>query len=136
MQPKWRRVNKDSTMSIYDPPPEPPHQLVVSAQRGRRAWQRLGLRLRSVTPSMLMRFLLVLGALAFIGYIIWMAWDVLLPFQVGAVLAYLLLPLVNRLDRRMPRPLAILLVFGVGLAVFVLALAYLLPVVVGEIRTE
>src|SRR3712207_4326882 len=122
-------------MSIYEPPPgEPPHQLVVSAQRGRRAWQRLGLRLRSVTPSMLMRFLLVLGALAFIGRIIWMAWDVLLPFQVGAVLAYLLLPLVNRLDRRMPRPLAILLVFGVGLAVFVLALAYLLPILVEQIR--
>ena len=31
---------------------------------------------------------------------------------VGAVLTYLLLPLVNRLHPRMPRPLAILLVFG------------------------
>ena len=44
-----------------------------------------------------------------------MARDVLLPFQVGAVLACLFLPLVNRLDRHMPRPSAILLVFGVGL---------------------
>ncbi len=123
-------------MSVYNlPPAEPPDRLQAAAQRGRRAWQRLGLRLRSVTPSMLARFVLVAGALVLIGRIIWMAWDVLLPFQVGAVLAYLLLPLVNRLDRRMPRPLAILLVFGVGLVVFVLALGYLLPILVEQIRT-
>ena len=122
-------------MSVYDlPPAEPPPQLQAAAQRGRRAWQRLGLRLRSVTPSMLARFVLVVGALVLIGRIIWAGWDVLRPFQVGAVLAYLLLPLVNRLERRMPRGVAILLVFGAGLVVLVLALAYLLPIVAEQIR--
>ena len=62
-----------------------------------------------------------------IGRIAWAAWDVLLPFQVGAVLAYLLLPLVDRLDPRLPRSLAIVLVFGVGLGILVIALSYLLP---------
>ncbi len=98
-------------MTVYDmPPTEPRDRLEAAAQCGRRVWRRLGLRLRSITPSMLARFVLVVGALVLIGRIIWTAWDVLLPFQIGAVLAYLLLPLVNRLHRRMPRPLAILLV--------------------------
>ena len=64
---------------------------------------------------MLAQCVLVVAALTLIGRIAWAAWDVLLPFQVGAVLAYLLLPLVDRLDRRLPRSLAIVLVFGVGL---------------------
>jgi predicted PurR-regulated permease PerM len=90
---------------------------------------RVGLRVRSITPSMLVRAVLVFGALALVGWIIAYAWDVLLPFQVGAVLAYILLPLVHRLDRYLPRPVAILLVFGVGLIGFVLGLGYLLPIV-------
>ena len=61
-------------MSVYNlPPTEPPDRLQAAAQRGRRAWQRLGLRLRSVTPSMLARFVLVAGALVLLGPIIWIA---------------------------------------------------------------
>ena len=58
-------------MTVYDMPPmEPRDRLQDAAQRGRRAWQRLGLRLRSITPSMLARFVLVVGALVLIGRII------------------------------------------------------------------
>ena len=122
-------------MSVYNPPPtEPSDRLHAAAQRGQRAWQRFGLRVRSITPSMLVRAALVLGALVIIGAILWQAWGVLLPFQVGAVLAYILIPLVHRLDRYLPRPLAILLVFGVGLVVIVLGLGYLLPIVAEQFQ--
>ncbi|CAA9263766.1 MAG: hypothetical protein AVDCRST_MAG93-2307, partial [uncultured Chloroflexia bacterium] len=110
-------------------------QLLSAAERGRRAWQKLALRLRSITPAMMVRFALVLFALAVIVWILARAWSVLLPFQVGAVLAYLLLPVVNRLARRMPRGVAILVVFGVSLLVFALAIAYLVPIIAAQLRS-
>jgi predicted PurR-regulated permease PerM len=98
-----------------------------SAERAARAWHTLGLRLRGVTPSLLARILLVAFGLFGVLWIIWISWAALLPFQIGIALAYILLPLVNRLDQWMPRWLAILLVFAVGgvvvVSLFVLVLA-------------
>jgi predicted PurR-regulated permease PerM len=50
------------------------------------------------------------------------------------VLAYLLLPIVNLLNRRVPRPLAILAVYVVGIALIVGVIAYLVPVIVAQVQ--
>ena len=46
----------------------------------------------------------IVALILLVGVVIWVSWTVLLPFFLGLVLAYLLLPLVNWLDRRMPAP--------------------------------
>jgi predicted PurR-regulated permease PerM len=102
-------------------------RLMAAAARGDAAWRRLGWRLRAVTPARLVRFLLVVVALAAIARLIIAAWATLLPFLVGALLAYVLLPLMTLLDRWLPRWLAIVLVFAVFVVVLALALAFLIP---------
>ncbi|GAB4425041.1 MAG: AI-2E family transporter [Anaerolineae bacterium] len=104
-----------------------PPPLVAAAELGQSAWRRLGLRLRSITPSGMVRFVLVIGALAAIGWVIWSTRLALLPFLIGGVIAYILLPTVNRLDRVMPRGLAVLITLGGTLLVVGLFLALLVP---------
>ena len=62
--------------------------------------------LLSITPSALGRALLVLVAMAALGWLAVASWPALLPFVVGGVLAYIILPLVDVLDWVMPRFLA------------------------------
>jgi predicted PurR-regulated permease PerM len=80
------------------------------------------------------RWLLVALALLAIGQLLWTARAALLPFGVGLVLAYLLFPVVNALARRIPRPLAILLVYVGAIALVVGVIAYVVPPVVGQIQ--
>lgn len=80
------------------------------------------------------RALLVIGALYGIGWLLLMTGSALMPFVIGLVLAYLLLPVVNRLNTRMPRWAAILLVYVVGLIVVVAAIAFIVPPVVDQVR--
>lgn len=101
-----------------------------AANRGREAWRLLGLRLRSVTPTRLLRFLLVIAALAALYWLLANAWQALLPFFVGAILAYAVLPAVNWLDRLMPRRLAALLAMLGVLAILGLFVALLIPTLV------
>jgi predicted PurR-regulated permease PerM len=74
---------------------------------------------------------------ALLLYIIWWllspALSALIPFIVGIVLAYLILPLVNRLDQAMPRWLAILLVYMAGIVVISGVVGYLVPLLVDQI---
>lgn len=76
--------------------------------RAGERWRRLGERLQSVSPQALTRG--VLGsALVLAG--VWLAaasWPALAPFVVGAVIAYAVLPVANRLDGFLPRWLAAL----------------------------
>ncbi len=75
--------------------------------------------------------------MALLLYIIWWllspALSALIPFIVGIVLAYLILPLVNRLDQAMPRWLAILLVYMAGIVVISGVVGYLVPLLVDQI---
>jgi predicted PurR-regulated permease PerM len=73
---------------------------------------------------------------------LWAARAVLLPYLLGLVLAYLLLPLVNWLDRHMPkklqawsaaRPLAIVLTYLVLIALVVGVFAFVVPIVVDQV---
>lgn len=79
------------------------------------------------------RWVLVALALYGSGWLLWKARSALLPFAIGAILAYLFLPLVNRFDRRMPRWAAILLVYVLVLLIVVAFFAYLVPPLVEQV---
>jgi len=88
------------------------------------------------------RVLLWLAAALFVGGMIWAAREVLLPYLLGLILAYLLLPVVNGLDRRMParlrgwhvaRPLAIVLTYLLLLILVAGILAFFVPLMAGQI---
>ncbi|MGQ9928295.1 MAG: AI-2E family transporter [Chloroflexaceae bacterium] len=79
------------------------------------------------------RWGLVALSLYGIGWLLWQARSALLPFIIGALLAYLFLPLVDRLDRRMPRWAAILLVYALVLVIIVTFFAFFVPPLVEQI---
>lgn len=93
----------------------------------RGPWQELWARVRAITPSQAAHFALVGGALALIGWLLWQNRFSLTPFFFGIILAYISLPLVNGLDRLLPRWMAILLVMAAELGVFVFMVGTLGP---------
>jgi hypothetical protein len=68
--------------------------LAASVQKSGEAWRRLGMRLRSLTPGSLARILLVVGALASVGWVLNRSLAPLAPFLIGLALAYITAPLV------------------------------------------
>jgi predicted PurR-regulated permease PerM len=90
------------------------------------------LHARGITLRGIGRTVLVLAALAAVAWMFWFSWSALLPFQIGVVLAYLTLPLVNRLENSMPRWLAIVVVYTGGLLLVVGAVAIIVPTVVNQ----
>ncbi len=77
-----------------------------------------------------------------IGGMIWAARKVLLPYILGLILAYLLLPLVNWLERKMParlrnwrvaRPLAIVVTYLLLIALIAGTIAFIVPLVADQI---
>jgi hypothetical protein len=103
-----RDESGDRAMTIETPVTE--RRLEENAAAGEGAWRRVGLRLRSVTPARLARFGLATGAIAIVGQLLFSAWTSLVPLGVGLILAYLVLPIVDLLDRVLPRWLAALIV--------------------------
>jgi len=95
----------------------------------------MGLRLQSITPSHIARTVLVVGALAVIVWVTALAWSQLVPFQFGLVLAYITLPVVNWLDRFMPRLVAASLVVLMEFGAIVGLIALLVPVLASEVTT-
>jgi len=65
--------------------------------------------------------------LATLGAVLWLLGPVLMPFVAAALFAYLFDPIVDRLERRMPRGLAVSLVFLVVTLLFLLVLVLLVP---------
>jgi predicted PurR-regulated permease PerM len=91
----------------------------AAVEQSRQAWRDLGNRIASITPKQLGR--MFMGLLA-AGVVMWVAvasWPALLPFLVGGIIAYTVLPLVDALDKLLPRILAALT--GVLLALAVIA---------------
>jgi len=91
-----------------------------------------------MSPARRNRVLLI-GALALvIAAMLYVARAALFPYLFGLVVAYLVLPLVNWIDRRMPprlqgralsRPLAIVLVYSVGIVLVTGVIAFVVPVI-------
>jgi len=71
---------------------------VAAIARSRAEWASLRRRLETVTPAMLARAGLTVGAGLVVLGVAAGTWPALMPFLVGAVIAYSVLPLVNRLD--------------------------------------
>lgn len=85
--------------------------------------------------------LLVIGAIAIVAWILWEARGALFPFVIGMVIAYVLLPFVNRLENLIPdrgilhhvrRTIAVLAVYLTGLAILVAGFAVLGPQILRE----
>ncbi|MEA2574341.1 MAG: hypothetical protein QOH93_1639 [Chloroflexia bacterium] len=92
-----------------------------------------------VTPRQRARLVLVGLALFVVWWLLNQSWDALGPFIIALVLAYLMLPLVDRLSRFMPRVVAILLVYAVFIGAVWGLIAWLAPVVthqIGELLKE
>lgn len=89
-------------------------------------------RLRPPTP----RVALVLVAAVVVGFLLYQGREALSPFVVGLLLVYLLHPLVEWLTRlRVPRWVAILIVYVGVVFVIVQALSFMLRPLVDQIRT-
>src|SRR6266571_9358612 len=109
-------------------------KLVALQRRAQQAWLRLWTRIQSITPSGLVRFLLVLLALAGLIWLITSAFQSLATFVIGIMIAYITLPIVDWLDRFLPRWLAVLLVILGEIALVGVFLALLIPALFGEIQ--
>jgi predicted PurR-regulated permease PerM len=89
------------------------------------------------------RLLLWLALGLLVIWLIWAAMDVLIPYFVGAVVAYLLLPLVNWLHRHMPsrlqawgvaRAIAIVITYLLVIALIAGIFAFLVPIIIEQIN--
>ena len=69
------------------------------------------------------------------GWLLWLLAPVLTPFAVAALLGWLGDPLVDRLQRRVPRNSAVIVVFAVMTAVALLGLLLLLPLLQRQVAT-
>ena len=75
---------------------------------------------------------LSVSALLLVGFVVW-ASEVLLPFILGLIIAYVLTPLVARCERaRVPRPAAILIVYAVTLSIIYFSIAAIAPRIYAE----
>jgi predicted PurR-regulated permease PerM len=101
--------------------------LAAAQARAAREWARLGARLRTVTPQAVGRSVLVVGALAGVALLANATWPALLPFVVGGLIAYQLLPLVDALDAYMPRIIAAAIAVLGAVSVLVAVLLIVLP---------
>ncbi|MEA3407034.1 MAG: AI-2E family transporter [Chloroflexota bacterium] len=95
------------------------------------------------SPRKRYRIVLVVAVSALIVGLFLAAWTALLPFFAGMILAYLLIPVVNFLDQHAPRvlqrknisrPLAIVIVYIVGIGFVVGVVAYFVPVISQQMR--
>jgi len=93
------------------------------------------------SPAHRSRFILVIALVAVVTGILLAAWAALVPFFLGAMLAYLLMPAVNFLDYHAPRPMrnrgwsrpvAIIITYVAVLALVAGVLAYFVPVISGQ----
>ncbi len=95
--------------------------------RARERWHVLADRLRTVRPEALGKAAIGIALIAVSTRLAIASWPALLPFVVGAVLAYAVLPIANRLDRYMPRWLAALLAELLALAILGGVVAVVVP---------
>jgi predicted PurR-regulated permease PerM len=111
-------------------------ELTEQAKHSGAQWRRLLLALRGVTPSRLVQLLLLVGAFYAISLILRASFSALIPFFFGALLAYILLPLVDRVNQvGTPRWAAILLVFGLALLAVALFISFIIPPIIGQFNS-
>jgi predicted PurR-regulated permease PerM len=96
-----------------------------------------------LSPAQRNRLLLWAALTILVVAMVWAARQVLLPYILGLVLAYLLLPVVNWLDRHLPkqlhawnlaRPLAIVFTYLMLLLLLSGIVAFFVPLVIDQVR--
>jgi predicted PurR-regulated permease PerM len=91
-------------------------------------WAALRAQLQTITPAGAARGALVISVLLSVAGMAVATWPTLLPFAIGGLIAWAVLPLVDSLDKVMPRALAASLsVFGVIAVVVAIVVAILPP---------
>src|SRR3954451_5733358 len=105
--------------------------LSSSQRRAATEWGRLRERVRTITPQALARTALVVGVAVAGIWLVTATWPALAPFALGGLIAYLLLPLVDKLDRVLPRSLAAIVAVLGAVAVIVGVLVVVLPPIAG-----
>jgi predicted PurR-regulated permease PerM len=110
----------------------------VSPRRARaaREWAELRARIATTTPRDVARIALVVSVAGGLTWLAAASWPALLPFAIGGVVAYALLPVVDVLDHFMPRVLAAFLSVGaVIVALGAIVLLVVPPILVELVRT-
>lgn len=80
------------------------------------------------------RYALVAFAVIVVLWLILAAGNALVPFIIGLILAYLITPLINRFDRRLPRWAAILIVYAIVAVVLAGILILIVPPLLDQLR--
>jgi len=100
-----------------------------------------GDRLIALTPRTI-RVLMVVGALIFIAWVLYLARGALFPFVIGAIIAYIIAPLVERLAVIQPwyktnpenaRGLAILVIYGGTLGLLIVVGIWAIPEIIHDV---
>jgi len=102
-------------------------RLAPAVDRSKGEWRLLRARLSTITPQALGRGILSTAVVVVAVLLARTTWPALLPFAIGGLLAYTIYPVVDRLDRVMPRVLAAALALAGGLGVLVLVVAVVIP---------
>ena len=110
-----------------------PSDTAAAKARARAAWRRVGDRLATVTPAAVGRMVLGTAVSVVVAAIVVGTWPTLLPFVAGGILAYAVLPVVDALDRVMPRSLAAVGTMLAALAVVITVLALVIPPLVAGV---
>jgi predicted PurR-regulated permease PerM len=116
---------------------QPPEQLPILAEsttdttpKTRTSPEELVINLPSWRT--VLRWALVIASIYVVGWLLIAAGSSMLPFIIGLVFAYLLMPMVNRLNHWMPRWLAILTVYVGNIVIIILAFIYVAPTVTDQ----
>ena len=112
---------------------DPRASRAAARARARAAWADVGDRLATVTPAALGRAALAVAVIATITVAIVGTWPALLPFAVGGILAYAVLPVVDGLDRILPRSLAAIVAMLAVVALIGAILVIVVPPLTGAI---
>ncbi len=78
------------------------------------------------------RFAMLALAFVAVGWLLWRTWHGLTPFIIGLVLAFILMPLVDGLNRFLPRVVSIILVYVLVLGAGAAFVLYLLPIIIEQ----
>jgi predicted PurR-regulated permease PerM len=98
-------------------------------------WAAVRDRLQTITPQAIGRGALAVAAVAGTAWLAAASWPALLPFVIGGLIAYQLLPVVDALDRVLPRSLAALASVLAAIAVVVgIAVVVLPPLAAAFVR--
>ncbi len=116
-------------------PPEvaPEPDLARRLEYARRSRARLALLLAAITPREWGRIGVLAMAGLVIGWLVVATFDALLPFALGGIVAYALLPVVNVLNRVLPRWLAAALGLALGFAVLGGLVLVIVPALAREV---